>query len=173
MTDDSVAADWVDGVRALPSGSAVIVRHRNGIAREELARRLLVVCRARQVKVLVADDIALGVRLRADGIHLPQRHVHRARQARMFNRGFLITGSAHNLAEFAHAVRCGVDAVFVSPVYATGSHAGGKVLGVSGVASIIRSQRKAAYALGGIDADNCEQLAMLPLCGLGLIRGWL
>lgn len=72
MTDDTREADWAEAVAALPRGAAVIVRHREPHAREALARRLRAIARAQGVKLLVADDPALAVRVGADGVHVPE-----------------------------------------------------------------------------------------------------
>ncbi len=171
MTDDTLAVDWMEAVRALPRGSAVVVRHREAGAREALALGLLVVCRARGVKLLIADDVMLAVRLRADGVHLPQARMAKVGQARaQFG---LVTVSAHDRAAVVRACVLGADAVFVSPVFATASHAGRGGLGVVRLAAMSAGCGCPVYALGGVDANSINRLGGLRLAGVALVRGWL
>ena len=171
MTDDTLAVDWVGAVAALPRGSAVVVRHREGRAREALALRLRPVCRARGVTLLIADDVKLAVRVRADGVHVPQARMAKVSEARA--RAMMVTVSAHDRAAVVRAGVLGADAVFVSPVFATASHAGSEGLGVVRLAAMIAGSRCPAYALGGIDARSINSLGAVRLAGVAFIRGWL
>lgn len=165
MTDDAREADWDEAVAALPRGAAVIVRHRQPHAREALARRLRPVARARGVKLLIADDPALAVRVGADGVHVPERKAAMIAGMRARHPLWLITASAHGLARNVRA-----DAVLLSPVFATESHVGRVSLGVVRFAALSRG---CVYALGGIDAGSVQLLATSRACGIALIRGWV
>lgn len=168
MTDDARDLDWAAAVAALPRGAAVIVRHRDPRAREILARRLRTAAVARGVKLLIADDEALAVRVRADGLHVPQRHA--ARVAAIIDRHphWLVTASAHDAA----AMRVPADALIVGPVFATASHPGARGLGVARFASLANSARH-VYALGGVDAVSVQRLAAMRIAGVALIGGWV
>lgn len=167
MTDDTRDADWVEAVSALPRGAAVIVRHRDRRAREILALRLRGVALARDVKLLIADDEALAVRVCADGMHVPQRHGARAAAIKARHPQWLVTASAHDAA----AMRVSADAVILGPLFATASHPGAASLGVVRFAAIAQRGRR-VYALGGVDAASVRRLAALTICGIALIGGW-
>jgi thiamine-phosphate pyrophosphorylase len=167
MTDDRREVDWREAAAALPRGAAVIVRHRDGRAREALARSLLPVCKARHVKLLIADDAALALRIRADGLHLPERRAVRAQALKVRHPRWFVTVAVHKVS----AAAGGADAVIVAPVFATASHPGRESLGLVRFALLARSAN-AAYALGGIDARSADRLAALPLAGIALIGGW-
>ena len=173
MTDDGRDADWVTAVRALPRGAAVVVRHRIALERERLARSLAGVCAARGVKILIADDLGLALRVRADGVHLPQARMALIAAARACNPRWLVTISAHGAASVGAAARLGADAIFVAPVFGTFSHPGRSGLGVVRLAALSHATRTPVYALGGIDAESVRRLPALPLCGIALISGWL
>lgn len=170
MTDDVRRVDWTAAVEALPRGAAVIVRHREAPAREALARRLYGVARARGVKLLVADDERLAVRVRADGVHVPQRRAAKAAAIKARHPRWLVTVSAHGHSSVAAARYA--DAVLVAPVFATASHPGGRPLGVARFAAL--TQRGACvYALGGIDAASVRRLGAMRIAGVALIGGWV
>jgi thiamine-phosphate pyrophosphorylase len=167
MTDDARDVDWVEAVSALPRGAAVIVRHRDARAREALARRLRGVTRVAGVKLLIADDEALAVRLRADGVHVPQRRGAKVAAIKARHPSWFVTVSAHDAA----AIRVAADAVILGPVFATASHPGAEGLGLARFGARAHGARH-VYALGGIDAISVQRLAALRICGVALIGGW-
>ena len=170
MTDDAREADWPSAVRALPPGSAVIVRHRDARAREDLARRLRPICAVRRIKMLIADDARLALRVRADGVHLPEKHVGRVDALRALHRHWFVSTSAHNVRAMRAAARA--DAVLIAPAFPTASHPGRPALGPLRVAALAAQTRAAAYALGGIDATSIQRLSAARLGGVALIGGW-
>lgn len=167
MTDDARDVDWVEAVSALPRGAAVIVRHRDARTRERLARRLRGVASARGVKLMIADDEGLAVRVRADGMHVPQRHGAKAAAIKARHPHWLVTASAHD----ATAMRVQADAVIVGPVFVTASHPEARGLGVARFAALANGARR-VYALGGVDAASVQRLAATRICGVALIGGW-
>lgn len=170
MTDDARDADWVAAVSALPSGSAVIVRHRNGAARAALARCLRPVCRARRVALLIAADAALAERVGADGVHVPETQAAKLPGIRARNQRWLVTCSAHDAAAVRKARSA--DAIFVSPVFATASHPEQRALGMTRFAALA-GLGGAIYALGGIETKTIRRLAAHRIVGIGLIGGWI
>lgn len=172
MTDDEREADWAAAVGALPQRSAVIVRHRDEKHRERLARKLRPLCRARRVVLLVAEDVALALRIGADGVHVPERQVAKLPGLRARNARWLITCSAHGPAAVRRATRFGADAAFVSPVFATASHPSGQALGVTRFAALAR-EGGSVYALGGVATKTIRRLAAHRIVGIALIGGWI
>lgn len=170
MTDDARAVDWARAAAALPHGAAVIVRHRDARAREALARRLSGVCRARRIKLIIADDAGLALKLRADGVHVPQRHGAKIAALKARHGRWIVTTSAHGAASLDAARRSKADGVLIAPVFPTASHPERAHLGVTRFAALAQGAR--AYALGGIDSDSIARLSPLPLCGVALIGGW-
>lgn len=173
MTDDRLVVDWLKAVKALPAGSAVIVRHRNVEERERLARVLLTACRRQRVLLLVAEDFQLARRLNADGVHVPERLVERIPGLKASNGRWIITTSVHSERARLRAERYSPHALLVSPLFGTASHPGQAALGVTRLARIIAGCRVPRFALGGIDASNVSLVSALPVQGIALIRGWL
>jgi thiamine-phosphate pyrophosphorylase len=173
MTDDWLAADWVTATSALPAGSAVIVRHRDARSREQLARTLLPACRRRRILLLIAEDFRLAMRVRADGVHVPEQLAHRIRGLRKAHAGWVITTSVHSLRARLNAERQSPHALLVSPLFGTSSHPGKASLGLTRCAGILSGSRVPSFALGGIDASNVSLVSGLPVQGIALIRGWL
>ncbi|MEQ8667298.1 MAG: thiamine phosphate synthase [Rhodospirillales bacterium] len=175
MTDDERLADPLGALDRLPAGSAVIVRRREPGAREATARAILPECRRRGMRVLIADDADLARRLGADGVHLPEAAVKR-RPRRPFpdEPGWLVTAAAHSGAALARAAGAGVDAVLLSPVFATQSHPGDRVLGPLRFRALCRDAAVPVYALGGIDTAGLRRLrgsGAAGIAGIGIAGG--
>ncbi len=168
MTDDARLADPVAAARALPRGSAVIVRAKETARRRALALALRSVAQERGLFLLIAGDVGLARAIGADGVHLPEARIGVAAPLRAYfgwNSGLIVTASAHSLA----AVRKpgAVDALLLSAVFATQSHPGGPSLGPLRAAMMARLCPLPVYALGGITAKNAERLA--GFCGIAAI----
>jgi thiamine-phosphate pyrophosphorylase len=151
MTDDR-KADWAAAAARLPRGSIVVVRARDAKKRAALAEAL-----HRFAPLLIADDPALALQIGAAGLHLPEARMKQAHHWRLRRPDWIITSSAHSLSALLHAHA--LDAVFLSPVFATASHAGTRALGPARAAFIAAAAPVPVYALGGITARNAPLLA--------------
>jgi len=165
MTDDDRLPDPLPAVHALPRGSMVIVRARDAARRALLAERILAVAREHALIVLVADDPVLASQ--ADGLHLPDVRARTASHWRALHPRWLITVSQHGLK----AAPAAADAVLLSNVFATESHAGREGLGPLKAASIARLIGKPVFALGGISPQNARALppAFAGLAAIGAL----
>ena len=163
MTDEARLADPLPAARALPRGSAVILRHYGAPARAALARRLAAIARARGLLLLVGEDPALARRVGAAGVHLPERAIRRASAVR-WQAGWLVTAAAHSPAALRLAAAAGADAALLSPVFATASHPGVPALGPRRFQALAAACPLPVYALGGIDAARARSL-----CGSGAV----
>ena len=150
MTDDR-AADWARAVRALPPGSVVVVRARDAKQRLTQVRRL-----SGLATLLIADDPQLAAQSGAAGLHLPEARMREAAHWRARFPHWIITSSAHSLRALmgAHSL----DAVFLSPVFATTSHPAARALTPVCAAFIAAHAPVPVYALGGVTPRNAGLL---------------
>jgi thiamine-phosphate pyrophosphorylase len=147
MTDDDRLPDPLAAVRALPRGSAVIVRARQ----PERRAQLLGAIRAIGDRiVLVADDPSLAAE--ADGLHLPERRAYEAAHWRARFPRWVVTAAAHG-PRLPDA-----DAVLLSPVFATASHPGAHTLSAVRANIIAAQSCVPVYAMGGVTARNARLL---------------
>jgi thiamine-phosphate pyrophosphorylase len=151
MTDDR-KADWVCAARRLPQGSVVVVRGKNRQQRTALAEQLLGLA-----TLLIADDPALAADIGAAGLHLPELRMREAAHWRARFPDWIITSSAHSLKVLMSAHH--LDAVFLSPVFATASHKTAWPLTQVRAAFIAAHSPVPVYALGGVNARNAALLA--------------
>ena len=129
-------------VALLPRDSGVVFRAFGCGEALSIGLRLANVARQRNVCFLVGADAALATRLRADGVHLPERMGGRPGAIRRLQERFLVTAAAHSLPAAIRAARAGVDAIVISPVFESGSPSAGTRLGsASGSDSGSRRQK--------------------------------
>jgi thiamine-phosphate pyrophosphorylase len=173
MTDNVRLPDPTIAIHGLPAGSAVILRDRDRARRAALADRVQPLCRRRSVRLLIANDWRLARSIGADGVHLSEASVRRASRPWKSSRrpGWIVTAAAHSPAAVRRAVKLGVDAVLLSPVFATKSHPGVRTIGPLRFARWVRESPAPVYALGGIDAKAARRLQASGVAGFAAIGG--
>jgi thiamine-phosphate pyrophosphorylase len=156
FTDEARLADPLPAIARLPNGvSGVVFRHDRAPDRAALALSVAAMCRARKLGLVVAGDGRLAARCGA-GMHL--RGGRKPGFCRV--RPGLVTSSAHDVPEVLRARRAGAQIVFISPAFATASHASGRVLGPVRWRGLARRAGPClAYALGGISGQKITELA--------------
>jgi thiamine-phosphate pyrophosphorylase len=175
VTDERRLPDPLPAIARLPRGAGVIFRHYGDRERAATGARVARLARARRLVLLVAGDAGLAARLRADGVHLPERLAARARGLhRRRGSRWLVTAAAHSRPALVRAARAGADAALLSPVFATASHPGAPALGILRFAALARRAPLPVIALGGITARARRRLiaaGAAGIAGIGLFSG--
>jgi thiamine-phosphate pyrophosphorylase len=169
MTDRERLPDPLSAARALPRGSAVIVRHTDPRARAEVARALAATARTCGLLLLVAGDPHLAIAVGADGLHLPEARAGEAAHWRAMRLDWLISAAAHSLRGLSIASRAGADAALLAPVFATPSHPDRQPLGAVRAGLIARRAPLPVYALGGVNAGTVLALEGSTFAGVAAI----
>lgn len=167
FTDPARTPDPVGLARRMPRGAGLVYRAFGAADAEAVARRLKAVARVRGLILLIGADARLAARVRADGVHLPERLAHRARALR--RPGWLITAAAHS----ARAARAaGVDAVVISAVFPSGSASAGAPIGPVRLALLVRAAGRPAYALGGVTNETARRLLPTGVVGIAAVEAF-
>lgn len=153
----------------LARGTRVLLRDHDAPDRAAFGRKLAAIARRRGLVLIVAGDARLMRELGAHGLHLPQWQLFRPPPR--LARGQLLTAAVHDRRAMARARRIGVDAVLVSPVFATASHPGARPLGPHRLARLVAGAGLPAIALGGIDGLTVRRLPP-GLAGIAAIGGF-
>lgn len=152
MTHERFGDDLLPAIQRLPFKSGVIFRHyaTDAIARQRLFRQILRICRKRGHVLLLAGDERQARSWHADGHH--QRSPRRGKS--------IHSAAVHNAAEIASMKAHAPDLLFVSPVYATNSHAGQRPLGPLGFCRIANMVGKSSIiALGGMSRQKASLMS--------------
>ncbi|MEO0643416.1 MAG: thiamine phosphate synthase [Pseudomonadota bacterium] len=139
----------------LPRGSGFLYRHYHLPDPERYHRfwTLRRIAKARGHRVILADSAMTALEWGADGVYGAPLALW-PRPTRLMQ-----LASAHNPKEIAQAARKGVDAILLSPVFATRSHPGGACLGPVRFRHLARLAPMPVIALGGMTPDTAARLA--------------
>lgn len=91
-----------------------------GAEKEQLAKKLLTLCRSYGVPFIVNDDVSLAITIDADGIHVGQDDEAVEAFIQQFNHK-IIGLSVGNLEEYHHSDLSHVDYIGVGPMFPTSS----------------------------------------------------
>lgn len=167
MTDERMGNGVIAAIRRLPKGKAGVVL-RNYATPPAERRRLYdavrAIARRNRLTLLLAGSPYAAHAWRADGWHGKGCHRH----------GHLIHGMAvHNKRELTTAIRAKVDLVFLSPVFATRSHAGARPLGPLRFGLLAQQATTPVIALGGMTSRRFRAVKQLGATGYAAIDAWL
>ncbi|MET0248144.1 MAG: thiamine phosphate synthase [Sphingobium sp.] len=167
MTDERVERSVLLSAAArLPKGQGgIILRHYRSdpAARRALFEALVSIARRRRLVLLLAGSSRQAAAWRADGWH--------GRDARRRARPMLCSAPAHDAREMRAAERAGADIIFLSPLFPTRSHPGGRTLGRIGFARLARATGVVVMALGGVNEAHRRSLGGIGAAGWGAIDG--
>ena len=153
LSDERNDAGLEAALRRLPRGSGFVYRHYHLPPDERVARwfALLRVARARGHVAVLADSAQTAREWGADGIYGAPRALCPTRR-------LLTLATAHSLREVGLANRARVDAVLLSPAFATRSHPGAAALGPLRFRLLARYTRMPVIALGGVTPHRALRL---------------
>lgn len=165
-----------DPSRILPRlgrGTCVVLRHTDTRQLEVLARAVVPAAHRLGLRVLIANDLRLAIKLKADGIHLSQKSARRgALRIHALPKGFIVTAAAHDARGLWRGAIAGAHLAIVSPVFSTASHPHAQNLGIWRFYALAHLSRLPVIALGGIDHARAKRLKIAGIWGIAAIDGW-
>jgi thiamine-phosphate pyrophosphorylase len=161
MTDERMGTRVIPAIAALPRGSGIVFRHYSlsDCERRALFNAVRAAARRYGHVLILGGSVTDARRWRATGAH--------GRSAKRHPR--FQTTPVHSVTERIAAERAGADLLFVSPIFATQTHAGARPLGRSRFGSMIRGARAPVIALGGMNADKARSLSAMRIYGWAAI----
>jgi thiamine-phosphate pyrophosphorylase len=166
VTPDSLCREPDRLERAVASaiaGGARLVQYRDKTAdasqRGTLARRLLVLCRARGALLIVNDDVTLAHAIGADGVHVGTADTPVAEARRLLPAGAIVGAScANRLDRAAAAQRDGASYVAFGRFFPSGTKPGAPQADAEVLREARRSLSVPICAIGGITPDRAPGL---------------
>jgi thiamine-phosphate pyrophosphorylase len=124
--------------------------------------------RGSATRVVVNDRVDVALAAGADGVHLRAASLPTDLVRYLTPELFLVGRSVHRADEVAAAGR--VDYLIAGTVFATSSKdQATPLLGVDGLAQIVKLARVPVLAIGGVTVDRAEQIAATGAAGLAAI----
>jgi thiamine-phosphate pyrophosphorylase len=173
FTDPARTPDPAAAIARLPRGAGVVYRAFGDPEAPRRGRALRRAAWRRGVVFIVGADAGLASRLRADGVHLPERDGWRARGLRRTRAGWILTVAAHSEAAVVAAGRFGADAAVLSAVFPSASPSAGRATGALRFAAIARRAGLPLYALGGVNAKTARRLTRSRAAGFAAVEALL
>jgi thiamine-phosphate pyrophosphorylase len=169
FTDPTRTPDPEAIARGLPRGAAVVYRAFGAADAVARGERLAAIARQRGLVLLIGADGGLAARVRAQGVHLPERLAYRARRLKAAHPGWIVTTAAHSAPAARRALALGADAAVVSTVFASRSASAGAAMGALRLAILVRRVNGPVYGLGGVDNKKARLLKDTGLVGLAAV----
>ena len=113
----------------------------------------LLLCRDRNVRLMINSSVEAFEQLQAQGLHLNSRRLMEL-DSRPVPLSTLFSASCHNLIELHKAEQMGVDFALLSPVKQTGTHPSSQALGWDRFKELASQVSIPVYALGGMIPDD-------------------
>ena len=137
---------------------------------EALARQVLEICRARNIRCILHTFVPAALRLGADAIHLPLpvlRQLTAAEKAR-----FSVLGaSCHSVEDAREARELGCTYITAGHVFATDCKKGLPPRGLDFLGQVCRAVDIPVYAIGGISAGNFADILAAGAAGGCVMSG--
>jgi thiamine-phosphate pyrophosphorylase len=170
VTDPARTADPVAAARRLPRGAGLIFRGFGAPDALEIARALRRIAWSKGLVFMIGADARLAAAARADGVHLPERLMHRAVGLKRAHPRWHVTAAAHGRPAILRADRLGLDAILVSVVFESRSASAGAPMGAIRFAALIRGARTPVIALGGVNEATAPRLIGTGARGLAAVE---
>lgn len=137
---------------------AVIVREKDlpEAEYEQLAARVMQICRRYQVPCILHTYVQAALRLGADAVHLPLQGLLALSEEEK-RRFALIGASTHSIEEAQTAQAAGASYITAGHIYATDCKKGLPPRGISFLKEVCAAVDIPVYALGGINASNAAE----------------
>ncbi|MFN3929168.1 MAG: thiamine phosphate synthase [Thermoflexus sp.] len=157
---------------ALRGGITMLqLRWKSGPLREmlQLGEALQKLCQRYGVPLLINDRVDVALALRADGVHLGQEDLPPEVARRLLGARALIGVSARTPDQARAAEAAGADYLGTGSVFPTSSKANPILIGLEGLATVIRSTRLPVVAIGGVSSENAAACIHAGAAGVAVI----
>jgi thiamine-phosphate pyrophosphorylase len=158
---------------AIEGGASVIqLRDKNASNAEmiALASELLKITKPAQVPLIINDRVAVVKAVGADGVHLGQDDGPLEAARAVLGDEVIIGRSTHSPEQALKAQSEGFDYIGVGPVFATPTKPSYEPVGLDLVSFAAKNIRIPFVAIGGIDAQNIDQVRQAGAQRVAVVR---
>ncbi len=145
--------------------------YRNNIKKENLSEIIAFqkLCKKKNIKFFVANDLSKALRLNASGIYLSSYNKKFLNISKTLRKNFEIIGSAHNFSEINMKRKQGCETVILSRLFKTDYKNKSTFLGTTRFNLMTKNLLKNFVALGGIKSKNLMKINILNCEGIALL----
>lgn len=135
-----------------------------------LGKKIKQLCLQYDTTFIVNDRVDIALLLEADGVHLGQDDLDVKSAREILGDNMLVGISTHAPEQALKAVEDGADYIGVGPVFATPTKQGRIPVGLEYVKWTSENINIPAFAIGGIDLDNCTEVLQAGINKLAVVR---
>jgi thiamine-phosphate pyrophosphorylase len=158
--------------KALQGGIKIVqLREKNALGDEFLtkAKAMRELTLKHEALFIVNDRADIAILSDADGLHIGQDDMPIA-EARKLMGSRIIGVSTHKIEEARKAAADGADYIGMGPVYATPTKEGRVPVGLDYIKQVAKEIEIPAYAIGGINLDNIEEVKSAGAVRFAVVR---
>ncbi|GAA2985250.1 thiamine phosphate synthase [Lentilactobacillus parakefiri] len=143
----------------------------SGTKRDEMAADLREMCSDYEIPFIVDDDVDLAIKTNADGIHVGQKDERVTKVIESVGQSMFVGLSCDTTEQVNIANQItGISYLGSGPVFPTGSKADADpVIGVDGLAKLVKASQLPVVAIGGITEENIVELPRTGVAGVSVI----
>lgn len=153
---------FLDAVASALKGGVDILqlREKNMLANKiiELGKKVKLLCAEYGATFIVNDRVDIAYVLDADGVHLGQDDMDIESARKILGSNAIIGISTHAPEQAQKAVNDGADYIGMGPVFTTPTKPGRQSVGLEYVKWVSENIKIPAFAIGGIDLDNVQDV---------------
>lgn len=166
--------EFLDAIASALQGGVDILqlREKNMPAKKilELGKKVKLLCSEYGAMFIVNDRIDIAAILDADGVHLGQDDLDVQSAREILGKNKIVGVSTHAPEQALKAVEDGADYIGVGPVFATPTKQGRIPVGLDYVKWASENIEIPAFAIGGIDEENVEQVLNTGAKRIAVVR---
>jgi len=136
----------------------------------ELGRKIKQLCLQYDTTFIINDRVDIAALLEADGVHLGQDDLDVKSAREILGENAIVGISTHAPEQALKAVADGADYIGVGPVFATPTKEGRIPVGLEYVKWTSENITIPAFAIGGIDIENCNQVFDAGIDKIAVVR---
>ena len=165
---------FLDAVASALKGGVDILqlREKNMPANKiiELGKKVKLLCAEYGATFIVNDRVDIAYVLDADGVHLGQDDMDIESARKILGSNAIIGISTHAPEQAQKAVNDGADYIGMGPVFTTPTKPGRQSVGLEYVKWVSENIKIPAFAIGGIDLDNVQDVVNAGAKKIAVVR---
>jgi thiamine-phosphate pyrophosphorylase len=162
ITESVCSTDWLTAAeRAIAGGADCLQLREKDLDSGELlhrAKRLVELCKAKNVLCIVNDRPDIALLSGADGVHVGQGDLPAREVRKLIGTKMILGVSTHEIVHARQAVLDGADYLGVGPVFKSGTKPRDFLPGLEYAKQVATEIPLPAVAIAGITADNVDQV---------------
>jgi thiamine-phosphate pyrophosphorylase len=126
-------------------------------------------CRRKGAVSIINDSVEIARQTGADGVHIGQKDMEIRTARALLGPGKIIGVSAHNVEEALEAQAAGADYLGCGAAFVTGTKSDARPISRDTLRAVTAAVDIPVVAIGGITADNAQELKGCGLDGIAVV----